>query len=84
MPFYFPNPMGTIAWGETEAEFKRNLDEVLGRFRKHGITVNPDKCKFGVEAIEYVGHVISQNGIHFTRDKLDSVTNFPHQKQRVN
>ena len=71
-----------IVWGETEEEFKKNLEEVLSRFKKHGITVNPDKCKFGVEAIEYVGHVINKNGIHFTRDKLDSVTNFPLPKTK--
>ena len=27
--------------------------------------------------IEYVGHVINENGLTFTRDKLDSVVNFP-------
>ena len=51
-----------IVWGETEEEFKKNLEEVLSRFKKHGITVNPDKCKFGLEAIEYVGHVINKMG----------------------
>ena len=71
-----------IVWGETEEEFRKNLEEVLSRFKKHGITVNPDKCKFGLEAIEYVGHVINKNGIHFTRDKLDSVTNFPLPKTK--
>ena len=44
--------------------------------------MNPDKCKFGLEAIEYVGHVINKDGIHFTRDKLDSVTNFPLPKTK--
>ena len=47
-----------IVWGDSEETFKRNLEEVSARFEKHGITVNPDKCKFGQEAIEYVGHVI--------------------------
>jgi hypothetical protein len=46
------------------------------RLERHGITVNPDKCSFGLEEIEYVGHTISANGIHFTRSKLDSVMNF--------
>ena len=71
-----------IVWGDTEETFKRNLEEVLNRFKLHGITVNPDKCKFGLEAIEYVGHVIDGDGIHFTRDKLDSVTNFPLPKTK--
>ena len=29
-----------------------------------------------------MGHVIDRDGIHFTRDKLDSVTNFPLPKTK--
>jgi hypothetical protein len=49
----------------------------LERFQEFGITVNPDKCSFGLNEIEYVGHTINSEEIHFTRDKLDSVVNFP-------
>ena len=66
-----------IVWGDSEESFLRNLETVLTRFKEHGITVNPEKCKLGLEAIEYVGHVINRDGIHFTREKLDSVVNFP-------
>ena len=65
-----------IIFGDTEETFLENLEQVLMRLDKHGITVNPDKCSFGLEEIEYVGHTISANGIHFTRSKLDSVMNF--------
>jgi len=65
-----------IIFGDTEEAFIENLMHVLMRLEKHGITVNPDKCSFGLEEIEYVGHTISANGIHFTRSKLDSVMNF--------
>ena len=65
-----------IIFEDTEEAFIENLMHVLMRLEKHGITVNPDKCSFGLEEIEYVGHTISANGIHFTRSKLDSVMNF--------
>ena len=39
--------------------------------------MNPDKCKLGLTEIEYVGHTINSDGLHFTREKLDSVLNFP-------
>ena len=48
----------------------------MDRFEKHNITLNPKKCKFGMSSIEYVGHIIDQNGIHFGQDKLDEVLNF--------
>ncbi len=66
-----------ITYGNTVEEGLRNLEKILERFQEFGITVNPDKCSFGLNEIEYVGHTINSEGIHFTRDKLDSVVNFP-------
>ena len=44
-----------IVFGSTEEEFLENLEKVLARLKDFGITVNPDKCTFGLEEIEYVG-----------------------------
>ena len=52
-----------IVYGATEEEFKANLRLVFERFRAHNITLNPKKCKFGLSSIEYVGHIIDQDGI---------------------
>ena len=66
-----------IVFGQTEKEFLRNLREVYDRFKAYNITLNPAKCRYGLSEIEYVGHVINENGLTFTRSKLDSVVNFP-------
>ena len=58
-------------------EFLQRLEEVFERFRASGITLNPSKCKLGISQVEYVGHTIDKDGLHFTRSKLDSVLNFP-------
>ena len=58
-------------------EYIDRLRGVFTRFREHGITLNPAKCHLGLTQVEYVGHTINKNGLHFTRDKLDSVMNFP-------
>ena len=57
--------------------FLKRLRQVFLRFRERGITLNPLKCKIGLSEVEYVGHTINKDGLHFTRDKLDSVLNFP-------
>ena len=58
-------------------EYLARLRTVFLRFRSSGITLNPEKCKLGLSQVEYVGHTIDDEGLHFTRSKLDSVLNFP-------
>lgn len=69
-----------IVFGGCADTFLANLREVFVRYRAFGITLNPAKCHFGLEQIEYVGHLINEYGHTFTRSKLDSVVNFPKPK----
>lgn len=66
-----------IVHSKTEEEFLERLEIVFQRFKRHGITLNPEKCSFGMSEVVYVGHTLNEQGIHFTRSKLDSVKNFP-------
>ena len=62
---------------QTEDEFCANLTAILERCKSYNILLNPAKCKFGLDEVEYVGHTInSTGGLHFTRSKLDSVLDF--------
>jgi hypothetical protein len=66
-----------LVYGETEAEFAKNLRSVFMRFRKHKILLKPKKCAFGMTKIEFVGHTISEEGVSFSREKLQEVLDFP-------
>ena len=71
-------------FGQTEEEFIHNLREVFLRFRKYNLTLNPKKCKYGISKVEYVGHVIDENGVTFSDEKREKVLTFPlptHMKQ---
>ena len=65
-----------IIHGQEEDDFVDNVAAVFEKFKKYGVKVNPRKIKLGVSQIEYVGHVIDREGLHFSREKLDSVYNF--------
>ena len=65
-----------IVHGHTEDEFIANLRKVFIRFRKYNIKLQPTKMNIGLANIQYVGHTIDKDGIHFAPDKLDSVLNF--------
>ena len=66
-----------IVPAEDDDKFIENLRLVFQRFLEHNITLNPSKCVLGLSQVEYVGHTINRDGLHFTRDKVDSVLNFP-------
>ena len=66
-----------IVFGTTEDEFLTNLEAVLIRCERAGITLNPSKCSFGMSSVEYVGHTIDKDGLHFSREKIDSVLDMP-------
>jgi transposase InsO family protein len=62
-----------IIYGRNKEEFLTNLRSVLERLIEFNVTVNPDKCKIGLQEVEYVGHVINKDGITFSREKLQKV-----------
>jgi hypothetical protein len=45
-----------IVHAKTDIEFIDRLRKVFERLRKFKVTVNPGKCRFGLDHIEYVGH----------------------------
>lgn len=69
-----------ITTGRTETEFVHNLRQIFQRFREKRITINPHKCRLGLSEAQFVGHVINEEGISFTREKKDSVLDFPKPK----
>jgi hypothetical protein len=66
-----------LIFGKTDDEFVENLDTVLGRMVKYNITVNPDKCELGLRELEFVGHVVNENGLTHTREKIDKILQIP-------
>ena len=62
-----------IVFADSEEELLANLTKILERLIKHNITVSPEKCSFGLTEVEFVGHTVDREGLHFSRDKLDKV-----------
>ena len=62
-----------LIYAKTEKEFIQRLILVLVRIGKHNIVMNPKKVFLGMKEIEFVGHMISENTISFSKDKIDKV-----------
>jgi hypothetical protein len=49
---------------------------VIARLRQHGLVVNPDKCSFDVTEIDFLGHIVSPNGVSMDPVKSNAVTSW--------
>ena len=66
-----------IVYGRGNDEFLERLELVFQRFRRYGLYLKAKKCKFGMKLIDYVGRVISAEGISMSKQKIESVIKFP-------
>ena len=64
--------------------YSRNMEEhiehvsrVLDEFAKHKLFANRKKCSFAQNSVEYLGHVISKDGVSTDEKKIAAVKNWP-------
>lgn len=62
-----------IVFGENENEHNVRLDKLLSRLKK-GLTLNAEKCEFGVPEIQVLGYNIGQKGISVTSEKIKAIS----------
>lgn len=65
-----------IIFGSTIQQHNDNLGIVLQRLRELGLKIQPDKCEFLKPELEYLGHVITSEGISPNPKKIEAVNNF--------
>ena len=65
-----------IILGKTEEEHLANLIKVLECLRSHNLRVRLDKCNFFKREVEFLGHVISGEGIKPIHDKVQSIREY--------
>ena len=63
--------------GRTEQEHLTNLAQVLERLNSAGMKLKKEKCAFCLPQVEYLGHVISEEGLRPSSSKIKAITNAP-------
>ena len=66
-----------LVTGHTRDEHKENLHKVLTRLRRYGLRLKKSKCKFFQKELEFLGHVISNEGIKPTTECVKSIQDAP-------
>ena len=66
-----------IIFSKTEEEHLQHLEEIFERLRKAGLKLQLQKCSFFKKHIQYLGHLISDEGIQPLPEKLESIAKIP-------
>ena len=63
--------------GKTKEDHDDNVRAVLKRLDETGIRVNEEKCRFGLEQVEYLGYIINDVGLQPITEKVDAIQKLP-------
>ena len=66
-----------LIYGETFEQHLERLEMVLEAMAAAGIKHNASMCRFGVQSVTYLGHIIDSSGLRPDPSKLQAVTDYP-------
>jgi len=55
----------------------RRVRVVLERLHAKGVQLSPKKIKLGMQKLEFLGHVVSADGVEPMWDKVEAIVNLP-------
>ena len=66
-----------LIFGRDEQELIERMDEVFSRLHAAGLKLKPRKCHLFARRIDYLGHVISTEGVSISPEKVATVSDWP-------
>ncbi|GAW02536.1 hypothetical protein LENED_004198 [Lentinula edodes] len=66
-----------LIYSDTPEEHREHVKEVLRRLRKHRLYANPEKCEFNMDTVEYLGYILSPDGLTMSKEKVQTVLEWP-------
>ena len=64
---------GILIYSKTWKEHLQHLDKVLTLLKEHQFYAKKSKCTFGKEEVEYIGHIISHEGVKVDPTKIKAI-----------
>ena len=62
---------------DTEEGHNELVEEVFKRLEENDLFVKPEKCKWKVREVEFLGVVIGPKGVEIQKEKMEGVLNWP-------
>jgi transposase InsO family protein len=71
-----------LIYSKTKAEHLRHIRSVLALLRQHGLYAKLSKCSFMQEETEFLGHVVSKDGIHTNAGLVRAIREWPRPRKQ--
>ena len=65
-----------ICFSVTMEEHVKKLEDIFKRLEKANFKIQPDKCVFGNDTVEYLGHVCTASGIRPDPNKIKAIQQY--------
>ena len=59
----------------------KHVCEVLRHLCKHGLFARPDKCHFSEDSVEYLGFILSKEGLKKDQSKVQAIQDWPEPRK---
>ena len=66
-----------LIFSKNEAEHLAHLKLVLQKLREHHLYAKLSKCAFGLQEVEFLGHIVTKDGIRMDDGKIAAVRDWP-------
>ena len=66
-----------IVFGKTEQDHDANLRAFLCRAAERNLRLNPEKFRFKVEEVKWMGHILSSQGLKCDPARISAIAEFP-------
>jgi hypothetical protein len=66
-----------LIYSDDMSQHKKHVKEVLRRLWKHGLYANAGKCEFHRDSVEYLGYILTSNGLRMSKDKVQTILDWP-------
>jgi hypothetical protein len=88
------NLVGTECWvlddiilfSKTAEDHAQRLESALQRLDQANLHLHPRKCEFAKSQVQYLGYVLSENGVAVSADKVEAIRDYltPKNAKEVN
>ena len=62
-----------LVFGANQVEHDQRLISTLEQIKAARMTLNKDKCKFGVSTVRFLGHIVDKGGVRANPDKISAI-----------